>query len=240
MEDRISDVQDYTERVINNVIDGLPNFVGALALVVVFYLVAKATETATDALSHRLQLNNRLHMGHGGDVIQRAIPNPAEFVSRVVFWVVFLFGVSVSVGVLGVTFLNDILRSVYGYLPNVFAALGIFLAGSGLAISLTGVVTNTFGETIVGKLLATSTPLVVMSVAIFMILNQLKIAPEIVTITYAAIVGSAALGMALAFGLGGRDIASSLLQNMYEKTSSESGEVADSVKKTAGRVKSKV
>ena len=50
-----------------------------------------------------------------------------------------------------------------------------------------------------------------------MILDQLKIAETIVTITYAALLGSLALGSALAFGLGGRDVAAQMLQGAYAK-----------------------
>ncbi len=50
-----------------------------------------------------------------------------------------------------------------------------------------------------------------------MILNQLMIAPAIVTITYAALIGSVALGAALAFGLGGREVAARMLEGAYEK-----------------------
>ena len=47
-------------------------------------------------------------------------------------------------------------------------------------------------------------------------LNQLKIAEEIVTITYAALLGMLALAGALAFGLGGRDVASKMLNDAYQ------------------------
>jgi len=49
----------------------------------------------------------------------------------------------------------------------------------------------------------------------FMILDQLKIAESIVTIAFAATVGALALGLALAFGLGGRDVARRLLEDAY-------------------------
>jgi hypothetical protein len=48
-----------------------------------------------------------------------------------------------------------------------------------------------------------------------MILNQLQIATEIVTITYAALIGGVFLAMALAFGLGGRDVARQMLEGAY-------------------------
>jgi hypothetical protein len=56
---------------------------------------------------------------------------------------------------------------------------------------------------------------------VFMILNQLRIATEIVTITYAALMGALALGMALAFGLGGRDVASRVLEDAYRRGQQE-------------------
>jgi len=56
-----------------------------------------------------------------------------------------------------------------------------------------------------------------MGIATFMILDQLNIAPAIVEITYIALLGSVALGMALAFGLGGRDVAARLLDDAYRQ-----------------------
>jgi hypothetical protein len=73
------------------------------------------------------------------------------------------------------------------------------------------------GETPTGRLMATAVPALVMAIAVFMILNQLKIAADVVTITYAALMGALALGLALAFGLGGRDVASRLLEDAYRR-----------------------
>jgi hypothetical protein len=50
-----------------------------------------------------------------------------------------------------------------------------------------------------------------------MILDQLMIAENIVTITYAGLIFAIALGSALAFGLGGREVARELLQGAYDK-----------------------
>jgi len=57
----------------------------------------------------------------------------------------------------------------------------------------------------------------VIGIALFMVLNQLRIDPAIVQITYIALLGSVALGAALAFGLAGRDVAGRLLSQAYDK-----------------------
>jgi hypothetical protein len=58
-----------------------------------------------------------------------------------------------------------------------------------------------------------------------MILNQLRIAPAIVQITYIALIGSVALGGALAFGLGGREVAAQMLAQAYENGRQNAGQV---------------
>jgi hypothetical protein len=64
--------------------------------------------------------------------------------------------------------------------------------------------------------IATVVPILIMAIAGFMILDQLRIAETIVTITYASLLGAIALGMALAFGLGGREVAARMLEGAYQ------------------------
>lgn len=64
-----------------------------------------------------------------------------------------------------------------------------------------------------------------MAIAVFMILTQLGIATVIVVITYTALIGAAALGAALAFGLGGRDAAAQLIDSGYRKAQDNADQV---------------
>jgi hypothetical protein len=98
------------------------------------------------------------------------------------------------------------------------------IAGA-IAAAVGALVARTMGDTPTGKIVGSVVPVLVMAIATFMILNQLQIAPEIVTITYAALLGSAALAMALAFGLGGREMAHRMLADAYEKGREQRGQV---------------
>ena len=91
------------------------------------------------------------------------------------------------------------------------------------------------GDTPTGKILGTAVPILVMGIAIFMILNQLKIAPEIVQITYTALIGSVALGAALAFGLGGREVAGRMLDDAYQKGQENKDRVKQDLEKGKDR-----
>ena len=102
------------------------------------------------------------------------------------------------------------LAAIYAYLPKVVAALLIFIVAGLIATAVGALVARTMGDTPTGKIVGTVVPVLVMAIAVFMILDQLEIAPQIVTITYAALMGSLGLGLALAFGLGGRQAAAEL------------------------------
>ena len=94
-----------------------------------------------------------------------------------------------------------------------------------IAAAVGGLVARTMGDTPTGKVVGSVVPVLVMAIATFMILNQLQIAPEIVTITYAALIGGVFLAMALAFGLGGREVAGRMLGDAYDKGQEQRGQV---------------
>ena len=101
----------------------------------------------------------------------------------------------------------------------------IFVIAGVIAAAIGGLVAKTMGDTPTGKVVGSVVPVLVMAIATFMILNQLKIAPEIVTITYAALIGGLFLAMALAFGLGGREVAGKMLGDAYDKGQEQRGQV---------------
>lgn len=92
------------------------------------------------------------------------------------------------------------------------AAILISVVVGAVAGWLGRTVPRLLGDSPMGKLAASALPVLVMAIAVLMILNQLRIATDIVTITYAALIGAVAVGKALAFGLGGRAVASRMLE----------------------------
>jgi hypothetical protein len=144
-----------------------------------------------------------------------------------------------AVSVLGIPAFTDFIKAIYSYIPNIIAAVLIFLVAGAISGGAVTLVTNAMGDTPTGKVVATAVPTVVMSIAGFMILEQLKIAPGIVLITYSVILGAVGLGMALAFGLGGRDVAGRMLGDLYEKGRANKGRVAADMRTGASRAKDK-
>jgi small-conductance mechanosensitive channel len=195
----------------------LPRALGFIAVLLIGYLIAKLVGNLVHRLTHRAGLDRTVHGGAGGNFIQRAVPSPSRLLGRITFWALFLGAFSIAASVLGIDALTAFIGAVWAYIPNVIAALLIFLVAGAVAAAVVALVQRTMGDTALGKIVATAVPILVMTIATFMILEQLKIAHDIVVTTYTLLLGAIALGAALAFGLGGRDVAARVLEDAYEK-----------------------
>jgi hypothetical protein len=217
------EVSESLQQGLDDLLGFLPRLVGFLLILLVGYLVAKALQKVVAVALEKIGTDRALASGAAGSYVERVTPDasPSELIGRVVFWFVLLGALSIAITSLGINALNDFLADVFGYLPNVVAAILIFVVAGALAGWLGRAVSRLLGDTPTGKLAATALPVLVMAIAVFMILNQLRIATDIVTITYAALMGAVALGMALAFGLGGRDVASRMLEDAYRRGQEE-------------------
>ena len=208
---------DSLQNAFTELVAFLPNLFGALLVLLLGYIVAKVLGgVATRALG-RSGFDDAIHREPTGQWIKRVIPRPSNLVGAIVFWAILLGAVSVAVDVLGIEALENLVAAIYGYLPNVIAALLIFVVAVAIAAGVASLSSKLLGDTSLGRIVSTVAPILVFAIATFMILDQLKIAETIVTITYAALLGSLALGSALAFGLGGRDVAAQMLQGAYAK-----------------------
>lgn len=211
----------------------LPQLIGAALLLVVGYFIAVLLKSVTRKALQRMRFDRALHTSPAGNVISRMVESPSRFVGRLVFWLVFLGFISLAISALNLPALNNFIGAIYAYLPHVIAAVVIFLVAStvsGLAVAF---VQRVMGRTAFAKLISTIIPSLVMSIAVFMILNELMIAEEIVMITYTALIGAVSLGLALAFGLGGRGVAERLLEQAYDAGRAN----ADTVKRDVSRAK---
>jgi hypothetical protein len=217
------EISESLQQALDDLIGFLPNLIGFLIILVIGLLVAKGLQKLVTVGLEKVGTDKALRSGTSGEYVQRVLPDvsPSDVIGRVVFWFVFLGALSIAISSLGLAVLNDFVANVFNYLPNVIAAILILVLAVPIAGGLAKLADRAFGDTPTGKLMTTAAPALVMGIAVFMVLNQLRIATDIVTITYAALMGAVALGAALAFGLGGRDVASRMLEDAYRRGQAE-------------------
>jgi uncharacterized membrane-anchored protein YhcB (DUF1043 family) len=197
----------------------LPNLLGFVVLLVVGYVVAKIVQAVVRKALQKLGLDKHLHESDANKYVEKVLPgaSPSNGIARVVFWIVFVFFLFSAIGALKIPAVTVFMNQVLGYLPNVIAAIAIFVVAALVAGAVAAGVAKLMGDTPTGKIVATIVPALVMVIAMFMILQQLRIAEQIVQIGFAATMGALALGLALAFGLGGRPVAQQMLEDAYRK-----------------------
>lgn len=208
----------------------LPQLLGALVLLLIGYIVAKAVEKVIRKVLVKARFDRALHVSPAGKFINRLVDSPAALAGKISFYLIFLLFISIAVTALDIPALTSIVEGIYSYIPNVIAAIAIFLVASAIVAGGEVFIYKALGNHPMTKIVGAVLPAIVFSIAAFMILNQLRIAPEIVTITYTAILGAISLGLALAFGLGGRDVAGQILSNAYDKTQQNKPMMRDAVR----------
>jgi hypothetical protein len=220
-------IADSVQQGLDSLLGFIPNILGFLVILVVGWLIAKVVRGIVAKVLERVGLDRTLHGSDAGRYVERVSPgaSPARLIAAVVFWFIFLFAVSAAIGALKIPALSDFIAQVQAFLPNIVVALLIFVIAAALAGAVGAAVHKLMGDTPTGRIVRAVAPALIMAIALFMVLDQLRIAPQIVTITYAGLIGMLALAGALAFGLGGRDVAAQILSQAYDAGQRNAGQV---------------
>lgn len=215
----------------NTIVAWLPRLIGALIILLVGYLISAALRSIVIGALRRMGVNRKIKELPENNVFRRLTPDLARVTGEIVYWVAILVSVSLAIIPLGSSTLNSLVHSVYLYIPNIIAALIILVVAALISAGVAGAAHRLMGDTPTGKVVATAVPVIVMAIAVFMILEQLRIAPSIVIITYVALIGSLAVGFALAFGLGGQSVASKMLESAYQSGQKNIGQIREDIQK---------
>jgi hypothetical protein len=213
-------ITNSLQQAVNSLFSYLPNIIGFLIILIIGYIIAKLVRTVINKLLAKLRVDERLQATPAGEYVEKVSPGgrPSRIVGGLVFWLIFLYVLTAAIGALKIPSVTAFMNQVLAYLPNVIAAVLIFVIAAALSGGVAAVVNKIMGDTPTGKLAEAVAPGLIMAIAIFMVLNQLQIAPAIVTITFAALLGMLALTGALAFGLGGREVAAKVWAQAYDRS----------------------
>jgi uncharacterized oligopeptide transporter (OPT) family protein len=199
--------------------DIVPALLGALIILFAGYLLAKIMEKLVERFLRRIHLNRMLERGGVMEAVERsgAPFNPTRVLANLVFWLVMFAVILIAANALGMQSLADVFQQLVTYVPSVIAAIVIILVGIVLGGFVGGLIAASAGALHGGRALARVGRGAVILLAIFMALQQLGIANDIVTTAFAILFGAIALALALAFGLGNRELAGQVTREWYEQ-----------------------
>ncbi|MGH9853958.1 MAG: mechanosensitive ion channel family protein [Blastocatellia bacterium] len=140
-------------------------------------------------------------------------------IATLIKWSIFLIFIQAAASLFGMAQITAIINSVILFIPKLIVALAMVVVGSLIAKFLAGLVRGSLSEMEVGAsgLFARLTQYAVIGFAIVAAFNQIGIAQTVVNTLLIGLIGSLALALGLAFGLGGREVAARITQSWYEK-----------------------
>lgn len=208
---------------IAQIADFIPALLGSLIILFAGYLLARLIERVMLRVLRRMRLNHLLDRGGVTEAVGRSGTrlDPARVVASVIFWIVMLAVILLAANALGLQSLDQVFVDLVSYIPSVIAAIVIILLGLVLGGFVGGLIQASAGGIHGGVALARVGRWGVIVLAVFMALQELGIATNIVTSAFAILFGAVALALALSFGLGNRELAGEITRDWYERYRAE-------------------
>jgi hypothetical protein len=204
----------------------LPRVLLALVILIVGWLLAKAIRFALiktlrainfSVVTEKAGIDKFLQQS-GSDI------DTTTVLGLLVYWLVILAALMVAFNSMGLSNVTDLLGHVVLFVPKVMVAVLIVAFGAYFA-RFVGSAVTTYGRNVgVGeaKTLGRIAQYAIMIFVVLIALDQLGLG-DIIRHTFLIIIAAVALGLALAFGLGGQKRAAELLENWSRRKDERGG-----------------
>jgi hypothetical protein len=198
----------------------LPRFLEMLVIVVLGWIIAFVLRALVRSVL-RISRFDRLSEHAGASQLLRgaALPSSSELLSRFVFWVAWLGFILVGVNELGIAALEPHISNFFDFLPRLFAALFILFFGLLAAsfFSRAALIGGVNADLPSPRLISWAVRAMIVLFVISMAFEELGIGSHTVIVAFALTFGSLLLGLALAFGLGGKELARKFLERRFAR-----------------------
>jgi len=202
----------------------IPGLIAAIVIFLIGWILAVIIGKLVAEILTRIKLNQFFERAGWKTALEKAEMkiNPSDFIGAIVKWVLVITFLYAAVGVLGAPFgaFKELLGDILGYLPNVIVAALIFV----IAVIIADIVEKVVRAAVegikvgYGHLVGVIIKWAIWIFAILAIFQQLKFdwADWIFDLIKIVFVGIVAM-LAIAFGLGGKDVAAEIAQDIKKK-----------------------
>ncbi|PYP54255.1 MAG: small-conductance mechanosensitive ion channel [Gemmatimonadetes bacterium] len=203
------------------VLSAIPRILGFIIIVAIGWFVSSLLARAVIGLLRAIRFDELMQrsglaeftnkMGTGLD--------SAGIIAGLVKWLTRIVVLLVAFDVLGLPAVSDVMRQLLLWLPNLVVAIFVLFIGGIAARALGNIIRGATAEAGFAnpETLANVVRTTVWAFAIVVAINQLGIATNLITTLFTGFVSALAIALGLAFGLGGRDLASRTLENWYDQ-----------------------
>jgi hypothetical protein len=217
------------ERVLTGLAAFLPSLLALLLALLASILLAWLIRIVLRRMLASVKFDDRLeHWGFSGLAEMSPGHSPTRLVCRVMTWIVILFGLLLGLLAVEDSLTARVIIRVFEYLPRLVVALALLFFGSLLARFLArSVLVGAVNLHIQSaRLVSQILKWLLLIVTYAMALDHLRIGGDIVKIAFALLFGGVVLALALAVGLGARDVVGRALEAQTKEPPPKEDEAA--------------
>ena len=201
----------------------IPSLIGAIVVFIIGWFIALGIGKLVTEILSRLKFNTLFEKTDWQKAFSKAKldVNPSEFLGAIVKWILVIVFLLAAVEILGLPQFTAFLAGIVSYLPNVFVAALIFIVAVIAAdVSEKIVVASVEKMKVEHSTLAGSiTKWAIWVFSILAILYQLGVVRPMVQTLFSGIIAFFVISFGIAFGLGGKNVAAEILQDLKNKLS---------------------
>jgi len=202
-------------------IDMLPRVATAFVLLTVGWLIARLIRKATIRALKLIRIDLLAEKTGVEDfLLQGGVRyTTVTLIANMLYWFILFTFVLAVLSSMGLTTAADLFSKMLLYIPNVIVALLLLVFGTVFAKFIQGVsftYLNNIGIS-GAQIMSTIAQWAVLLFVISAALEQLSIGGQILVSAFQIAFGALCLALALAFGLGGREWATHILEKMWKK-----------------------
>jgi hypothetical protein len=199
----------------------IPSLIGAIIIFIIGWFIAIGVGRIITEILKKLKIDKIFEKGSWKQTLAKADlkVDVSGFIGAIVKWILVIVFLKVAVEILGLKEFAIFLKDILAYLPNVIIAALIFV----IAVIIIDIVEKTVRVGVegikvgYGQVISTIIRWSLWAFVILAILHQLGVVPALMEILLFGIVAMLAISFGLAFGLGGRDVAAEILQDLKNK-----------------------
>jgi Mechanosensitive ion channel, conserved TM helix len=214
----VRELTNATREIVGSIARFLPRLVVMLAIILIGLGIAYLMRSILRSIL-RLAKFDKLSEHAGAEQLlhKAALPSSSELLSRFVFWVAWLGFILLGVNVLGIGGLQQHVARFFAFLPRLFAALFVFFVGLLAAsfFSRASLLAAVNADVPSPRLISSTVHTLILLFAVSMGFEELGLAENTVLVAFGIVFGALMLGLAIAFGLGGRELAQQFLTRRF-------------------------
>jgi hypothetical protein len=224
-------LRQASTRIIESVVNFLPGVLVLVVLLAGALIAALIVRFLVARMMRGLDFDRRASFSMPTLADWSPSRSPSQLVARTAYWFVLLLGLLMGFTALDAAIPTRFANSVFGYLPDLLAALVIFIVG-GLAARFLAqrvLISAVNMQIRSARLLSLGIKWLVLLVATAMALEHLRIGRTILLLAFGIVFGGTVLAIALAVGLGAKDVVRGALEQQTQDTQAPADKKLDHV-----------